>query len=93
MHKNSSVFDAELQAIQETSKIILEGNSSDKTINISDSQAVLKALRSSCAKSPKVLECQESLEELATRNKVNLIWVPGHEGHPGNEHATGQKGK
>lgn len=30
-------------------------------------------------------ECKQRLNELGSRNKVTLIWVPGHEGIPGNE--------
>ena len=52
-----------------------------------DSQAALKALESVTVKSKLVLECLECLSELATRNSIQLVWVPGHEGILGNERA------
>jgi Ribonuclease HI len=52
-----------------------------------DSQAALKALESVTVKSKLLLECLECLSELATRNSVQLVWVPGHEGILGNERA------
>ncbi|KAJ8916001.1 hypothetical protein NQ315_016679 [Exocentrus adspersus] len=47
---------------------------------------------SQAAKSPRitsqvVLECTNSLAELGQRNKVRLVWVPGHCGVTGNEEA------
>ena len=36
-------------------------------------------------KSKTKLECINSLNDLATKNQVNLIWVPGHTGIHGNE--------
>ncbi len=32
-----------------------------------------------------VAECQDALLALANRNEVTLIWIPGHQGIPGNE--------
>ena len=52
-----------------------------------DSQAALKALESVTVKSKLVLECLACLNELATQNSVQLMWVLGHEGILGNERA------
>jgi Ribonuclease HI len=38
-------------------------------------------------KSKLVLECLECLNELATHNSVQLVWVPEHDGTLGNERA------
>ncbi|KAJ8968475.1 hypothetical protein NQ317_013970 [Molorchus minor] len=38
-------------------------------------------------KSRLVLECRKTLNDLASRNKVILTWVPGHSGVRGNEEA------
>uniref|UniRef100_A0A8D8XN72 RNase H type-1 domain-containing protein n=1 Tax=Cacopsylla melanoneura TaxID=428564 RepID=A0A8D8XN72_9HEMI len=57
-------------------------------INIfSDSQAALKALSSFKHESKLTWECLETLKLLARGNQVTLTWVPGHEGHDGNEKA------
>ncbi|GBP06577.1 hypothetical protein EVAR_71852_1, partial [Eumeta japonica] len=32
-------------------------------------------------------ECYEILQALSLRNKLVLVWIPGHEGHEGNERA------
>ena len=47
----------------------------------------MKALESVTLKSKLVLECLECLNELATHNSVELVWVPGHEGILDNERA------
>ena len=38
-------------------------------------------------KSKLVLECLGCLNELATHNSLQLVWVPGHEGILGNKRA------
>ncbi|KAJ8985201.1 hypothetical protein NQ317_018230 [Molorchus minor] len=59
-----------------------------RTIQIcSDSRAALLAIESSKVKSRLVLKCKKSLNNLASRNKVILTWVPGHSGVRGNEEA------
>lgn len=60
----------------------------DKRIYIcSDSQSAIKAVSSTLVKSKMVYECKRSLNELGSRNKLSLIWVPGHESISGNEKA------
>ncbi|KAJ8914076.1 hypothetical protein NQ315_014270 [Exocentrus adspersus] len=49
--------------------------------------AALHALKSPRITSQVVLECTNSLAELGQRNKVRLVWVPGHCGVTGNEEA------
>ncbi|KAJ8911608.1 hypothetical protein NQ315_015942 [Exocentrus adspersus] len=51
------------------------------------SQAALHALKSPRITSQVVLECTNSLAALGQRNKVRLVWVPGHSGVAGNEEA------
>ena len=36
-------------------------------------------------KSKCVLECKEIINKLGNTNKISLNWIPGHEGHMGNE--------
>ncbi|KAJ8914762.1 hypothetical protein NQ315_013265 [Exocentrus adspersus] len=49
--------------------------------------AALHALKSPRITSQVVLECTNSLTELGQRNKVRLVWVPGHNSVAGNEEA------
>jgi Ribonuclease HI len=57
-----------------------------KTITIfTDCQAVFKGLESVTVKPKLVFESLGHLDELATHNSVQLVWVPGHEGILGNE--------
>ncbi|KAJ8910203.1 hypothetical protein NQ315_014374 [Exocentrus adspersus] len=51
------------------------------------SQAALHALKSPRITSQVVLECTNSLAALGQKNKVRLVWVPGHSGVAGNEEA------
>ena len=54
---------------------------------MSDSQAALQALRSFTCEFPAVYDCLDTLKCLSKDNRVNLNWVPGHEGIDGNEKA------
>lgn len=47
---------------------------------MSDSQAAQKSLSAYNLSSKLVWECRRKLDELANKNKVILIWVPGHAG-------------
>jgi hypothetical protein len=56
-------------------------------IGAADSQAANKALDKYQITSKLAWDCQQSLMQLAKRNRVQLTWVPGHEGMVGNETA------
>ena len=67
---------------------IKEKGSKGKNIVIySDSQAALKAISSPKVNSKLVGDCIQALEKVGLANKLTVAWVPGHEGHPGNEEA------
>ncbi len=83
----ASVYQAEIIAISACSYNCLHRGVAKKVIKISDSQAALKALQSNYFSSKAVWECHNALVKLAERNKVSLIWVPGHCGIDGNEMA------
>jgi ribonuclease HI len=86
--KWATVFQAEVLAIATCSDKLLEEGIQNKSIAIcSDSQAAIQALTSVTTKSSLVGECWASLDGLARKNEVELIWVPGHTGVPGNEEA------
>ena len=84
----TTVFQAEVRAILEVATREDVKSGAEDVINIhSDSQAALKALQRPRIGSALVQECWEALNELGSRKRVTLNWVPGHSGVPGNERA------
>ena len=51
----------------------------------SDSRAAIMTLNGTTTTSLLVWECFEALNNLATKNRVTLLWIPGHSGIKGNE--------
>jgi ribonuclease HI len=77
----TTVFQAEVYAIKACVAKNLNINYINKNIHIlSDSQAVIKALRNHRITSKLVRDCHHSLMQLAEHNRVQLIWMQGHEG-------------
>ena len=86
----ASIFQAEIHAIELCAKIgLTRGLNSAKIYIISDSQAAVKALESHTIESRLVWDCLAALKQLATTNRVTLMWAPGHTGTEGNEAAGG----
>ena len=84
----SSIFQAEAIAIWQASKIINQKNLSNLNLEFyTDSQAVLNSLQKRNTKNEIIKNCHITLNELGKNNKVNLNWIPGHEGYEGNERA------
>lgn len=84
----ATIFQAEVHAIELCARMLIERQTTHKTIKIfSDSQAALKALDSSLFISRTVWSCREKLNDLGTHNSVTLVWIPGHTGLEGNERA------
>jgi hypothetical protein len=66
----------------------LDRNYKNRNICIlSDSQAAIKALDKHHITSKLVWNCHQSLTQLAEHIRVQVIWMPGHEGIVGNETA------
>ncbi|XP_071574629.1 uncharacterized protein [Temnothorax nylanderi] len=85
---HSTVFTAEMLAILKYTEHLLSNNIRGREINIcSDSRAAILALAKATIESALVWDCMLALERLSGPNKVTLVWVPGHEGIPGNETA------
>ena len=84
-----TVFQAEVVAIEAACTSLVSNGTRSKTVRVfSDSQAALKALCSTRVSSKGVHSCRKAVESLARLgNDVKLIWIPGHEGHRGNEAA------
>ncbi|XP_053950975.1 uncharacterized protein LOC128858597 [Anastrepha ludens] len=92
--RDTTIFQAELYAIMEAVNIMQRRNHKRVKIKVlSDSQSVLKALDNYTYNSKTLLECHKALNNLASKNNVSLIWVPGHEGYDGNEKADFQAKK
>ena len=88
LHKLNTVFQSEIFAIHRATVILQDFVPINKNIFIlSDSQASLKALDRSESNSRTVINCYQSLSLLGQNNTITLAWVPGHEGHLGNEWA------
>lgn len=86
--KLSSIFQAEVHAIETCARMLDERQLKHRNIKIfSDSQAALKALESITCTSKAIWSCKEALGSLGGKNKISLIWIPSHTGYEGNEEA------
>jgi ribonuclease HI len=77
-------FQAEVYAIKACTDENIDRNYKNRNIYMSDSQAAIHAFGKYQITSKLVWDCHQSLMQLARHNKVQLIWVPGHEGIVGN---------
>ena len=81
-----TVFQAEVFGILMAADKMKDISGKDISFFI-DSQATIRAVGSYNIRSKLVKSCREFLKKLASQNKLRLCWVPGHEGHEGNERA------
>lgn len=83
---HATVMQAEVIAIELVAEHCLQNNVQNKEIIICcDSQAALRALNKEMISSKTVKGCYESLNMVALRNMILLLWVPGHSGIRGKE--------
>jgi ribonuclease HI len=88
---HTTIFQAEVYAIKACISQNTDRGYKNRNIYIlSDSQAEIKALGKYQITSKLVWDCHQSLIQLARQNRVQLVWVPGHEGIAGNELADQQ---
>lgn len=84
----ASTFQAETYAAAKGTKMMISPGEEGRTVTIcSDSEAMIKALRSPVTTSKLVKEFKDTLNQLGLRNQIHLAWVPGHSGVEGNERA------
>ncbi|MCF6239054.1 MAG: hypothetical protein L3J79_09665 [Candidatus Marinimicrobia bacterium] len=81
----SSVFQAEVVAINRAASELLDLRNNNSVFFFVDSQAALLALDKKYATSQIVRECIFALNELGKRRQVILRWIRAHSGHEGNE--------
>jgi ribonuclease HI len=84
--QHTRVFHAEVYALKACIDENLDRGYKNKNIYIlSNSQAAIKELGKYQIISKLLWDCHQSLIQLARHNRVQLVWVPGHEGVAGNE--------
>jgi hypothetical protein len=89
---HATVFQSQVYAILACSEYSISEGIGNRTISIcSDSRDSLLVLKLCAVSSRIVLQCGNSLQELALSNRVWLVWVPGHSGIHRNEKADAQK--
>jgi ribonuclease HI len=90
LNPEASVYQAEIQAIQESINWLSENNNPLKIKNISlfsDSQSSLKAIVKFKQQNPAIQNLQTQLTLLTRSLSLKLFWIKGHAGCSGNETA------
>ena len=85
---HGTVFQAEVFAISAVAEyLLLEGVRNQKIAILTDSQAAIGALKCTVVQSRLVWQCIENLNKVGESNCLQIAWIPGHSGIPGNEAA------
>ncbi|KAJ4446505.1 hypothetical protein ANN_13201 [Periplaneta americana] len=81
-----SVFTCELYAIKKALEYILETETDKSYLLHTDSQSSLQALQDIFSTNALIQEIHQLLTDLMKQGrKITLIWIPSHQGIPGNE--------
>ena len=84
---DASVFQAEVLALREACRSLLEMGIRGTIGIFVDSQAALLSLDSHLTTSTLVGQCKDELSKLGCLATITLIWIPGHRDFYGNERA------
>ena len=85
---HTTVFQAEIIAIQKAAETLTEYNITGEQIYIwSDSKSAIQALTNPIIKSKTVKAAHNELQKVGKLNHITLAWVKAHIGTPGNEKA------
>eukprot|EP00096_Caligus_rogercresseyi_P006240 TRINITY_DN2254_c0_g1_i1.p1 TRINITY_DN2254_c0_g1~~TRINITY_DN2254_c0_g1_i1.p1 ORF type:complete len:273 (+),score=-11.16 TRINITY_DN2254_c0_g1_i1:268-1086(+) len=88
LNKEASVFQAEVIAITQSVKALLEQDKPSKNVIIrSDSQSAIAAILNPFTKSATVKQCKEVLNNAKSKINIHLDWCKGHSDISGNEFA------
>lgn len=87
----NTVFQCEAYALNRAGLLLTDLTRNDpnftehRIIIYTDSQALIKALNSDFTSSKTITKLHTTLNNLSSRNHTFIEWIPGHEGHEGNE--------
>lgn len=82
--KNSSIFSAEIYAINLALNLIKE-KEDPKYIIFTDSQSAIIAIKNKRTNNPLIADLLIKFQQLKNKNEIILCWVPSHVGIQGNE--------
>jgi ribonuclease HI len=84
----STLISAEVIAVLKFTELLLNKSVMRRRIHICcDSRAALAALAKTTTESCLVWECMQVLAKISEFNNVTLLWIPRHQGIPGDEEA------
>jgi ribonuclease HI len=83
---NTTVYQAELLALAEAAFTLISKKVKDRNIKFYlDNTSAITALNNYQIRSKVIFETKRLINKLGEDNRILVAWVPGHEGHLGNE--------
>ena len=82
-----TVYQAELSAITAAANALTNNTKGAEVVFLTDSLSSIQTLNNKILKSRTAIKCHHALTALGSECTVSVIWIPGHEGHEGNEKA------